>query len=104
MKLAEALEWIKNHPRIDFAVKFLKKDNSIRLMNCKSEFDDGNLVKNPLLPRAVDFKANDLIPVYDTDVKGYRSFSTTRLVSIKIDGQWHQIEEAEKVFPSPEQK
>lgn len=93
IKLAGAIKWIKENPRIDFEIKFLKKDGSIRLMKCKTGFDDGTLVKDPM-------KANrpepvGLIKVYDIDKKSYRSFNESSLLSIKTSEQqgWLDIEE-----------
>lgn len=91
MKLKDALEWMKENKEIQFAVKFIKKDKTIRIMNCMTGIQ-ADLIKNPYRP-GLDFKAHDLVGVYDTDAKEYRCFSKDKLLAIKINNQWQDIDE-----------
>lgn len=94
MKRADAVKWIADNKGKDFAVRFIKKDGSIRLMNCQTGVQDTDiLLPEPIRP-GLDFKKLGLIGVYDMDLKQYRCFDPKRLLSIKIDGIWNEIEEA----------
>jgi len=83
------VNWIKDHPGVQFTVKFMKNDGSMRLMNAISEFNDGNREETKIVkPRP------GIMTVYDVDKKQYRSFQESSLVGFQApQGEWNDIEE-----------
>ena len=70
-----------------FTVTFLKKDNSVRIMNArlgvKKHLNGGVLKYSP--------KEKELIPVYDLQSKGYRMINLNTLISLKINNKEYTI-------------
>jgi hypothetical protein len=66
-----------------FTVEFVKKDGSIRVMNCmigvKKHLQGGELKHNPE-------SLNHLI-VYDMQSKGYRTININTLLKVKFEGK-----------------
>ncbi len=92
MKLADAIKWIRAHKNTPFKIKFLKTDGTEREMACLYGHDDGTLVKNPFSRVK---SPPDIVRVFDTDKKGYRSFREQSLLWIMTDpktGTWEKIE------------
>lgn len=77
--------WIKVSEKINkgliFGAKFVKKDNSIRVMSCKIG------VKKHLKGGALKFNPSEraLIPVFDMVKKDYRFVNMNTVISIKFD-------------------
>lgn len=69
-----------------FTVTFIKKDNSIRIMNArlgvKKHLHGGSLPYTP--------KAKGLIPVYDIQKKHYKMINRETVMALKIDGKEYQ--------------
>lgn len=95
-----ALRFIAARAGKIFAVRFVKRTTGeTREMVCRQGVK-AHLVANPSKP-GVDFKANDLIPVYDMLApapKGsdrtqgaYRSIPKEGITAIKINGEWHEV-------------
>lgn len=65
-----------------FSVKFIKKDGSIRVMNCRLNTTKGKNGKgmnyNPI--------EKSLLPVYDMTNKGYRMVNIRTILSLTIKG------------------
>ena len=84
LKSAEEVKGvIKNSDGHFITVKFVKKDGSIRTMNCRigvTKYLHGG-----------EYKAGkthpELIPVYDMVAKGYRSINTEKVLEIHANGQ-----------------
>jgi len=70
-----------------FTAEFIKKDGSIRVMNCrtgvKKHLKGGKLAFNP-----ADYK---LLPVYDLKAKGYRFVNLKTLRKISYGGSVHYV-------------
>jgi len=66
-----------------FTVHFRKKDNSIRVMNCRGG------VKRHLRggQRAWDPEPKGMVFVWDTESKGYRTLNATTATFAAIDGE-----------------
>lgn len=91
--IEEAKAWINEHKQTPFGVRFVKRDGSIRAMNCETGIkDDDILAKNPY-NKGLDFKSHGLISVYDTDLKQYRCFKPETLLAIRVEGVWYAIKE-----------
>lgn len=68
-----------------FTVEFLKKDGTIRRMNCRTGVKKhltGNGTPRPQKP--------GLVTVYDVQAKGYRSFYIGKLISLTIGGKTYR--------------
>jgi hypothetical protein len=93
MSLENAIKWIKNpaNKGLQFEVKFIKKNGDPRIMKCEAGYVSPDLVKNPYNP-GVNFAEHNLVCVWDTEASGYRSFSKDRLLSIKANDVWFDIE------------
>lgn len=102
MKLQDALDWIKqknqDKEQVDFSIKFIKKDNTIRVMNCRTAVTD-ILVNNPTRP-GTDFAKHGLVSVYEVESNQYKSFSKDKLLYIKIADVWTPIDENQLVILS----
>ena len=70
-----------------FTAEFIKKDNSRRIINCRTnvkKFTNGKgLSFDPI--------ARNLLPVYDLKVKDYRFINLSTLISVTIKGQKYFI-------------
>ena len=103
-----ALKFIQARAGKIFAVKFIKRTTGEeREMVCRQGVK-AHLAANPSKP-GIDFKANDLIPVFDMNasppvpkdkllardfkpVKGaYRSIPKEGITAIKIGGEWYEV-------------
>jgi hypothetical protein len=71
-----------------FTVEFIKKDNTLRKMNCrkgvKKHLKNGSLPYDP-------FKKG-LLPVFDLHKQGYRMINIKSLVSLSFKGTKYNIE------------
>ena len=70
-----------------FTAQFIKKDGSRRLMNCRtnvSKYTNGKGLK-------FDPIARNLLKVYDLKKKDYRFINLSTLISVKIGGKEHFI-------------
>lgn len=87
MKIAEALDFIRNTDGKIFSVKFRKRTTGeVRQMTCRTGVKS-RLAENPTKP-GIDFKKNDLIAVFDMQADGYRSIPIEGIFEIKMDGEW----------------
>jgi hypothetical protein len=68
-----------------FTVEFLKKDGTIRRMNCRTGVKK-HLANNGKGTSKLRPVTPGLVTVYDVQSKGYRSFYINRLISLTIDG------------------
>lgn len=92
MKLEEAVKWIEESNGKIFSVKFFKRtDGSIRTMTCRRGVSS-HLVAGPKRP-GLDFKKNELIPVFDMQKQKYRSIPIEGIIAIKIKGEWYEVQE-----------
>lgn len=86
----EALEFIRDLGGKIFSVKFIKRTSGeLREMVCRQGVKR-DLAENPTKP-GVDFKANELIPVFDMKADAYRSIPIEGIRDIKIDGNWYKV-------------
>ena len=95
--IEEAKTWINEHKRTPFGVRFIKKDGSIRAMNCETGVKDDDILVNNPYRKGMDFQARGLISVYDTDLKQYRCFKPETLLAIRIDNVWYAIKESQTI-------
>ena len=65
-----------------FTVEFVKKDNTLRKMNCRTGVKK-YLVKNGRKIKTVSPLENGILKVYDLGAKGYRSINIDTIKSIK---------------------
>jgi hypothetical protein len=97
---AGALKYIAARAGKIFSVQFVKRTTGeLRTMTCRQGVK-AHLAANPSRP-GVDFKANDLIPVFDVHApapKGadrergaYRSIPKEGITAVMIDGQWYTV-------------
>jgi hypothetical protein len=79
-KVRELLE--KSNGKI-FTVEFVKKDGSLRRMNCRLG------VTKHLAGGELRYKAEDynLMPVFDVQAKGYKMICLDTVKSIRLDGK-----------------
>jgi len=90
IKLVDAVKWMEKNKGIEFWVKFLKADKSIRTMHAMTGFNDGTLSLNISDAK----KSEDVVKVFDIDKKEYRSFRKGALLSFRtLGGQWQDIQE-----------
>jgi hypothetical protein len=68
-----------------FTVEFIKKDGSLRRMNCRMGVK--KYLKGTGKPRP---ETPGLVIVYDIQAKDYRSFRINKLVSLTIDEQTYR--------------
>ena len=70
-----------------FTAEFIKKDNSRRVINCRTN------VKKFTNGKGLNFDpiARNLLPVYDLKVKDYRFINLSTLISVTIKGQKYFI-------------
>ena len=80
----EGRKWLMDHLKIStIRVRFIKTDGTERTMNCTL---DERVV--PALEKKTDkVKAlnEDVLPVYDVDAKGWRSFRLDSILTISFD-------------------
>lgn len=73
-----------------FSVRFKKRtDGSIREMICRTGVKK-YLKDDPKKP-GINFKANNLISVYDMEAKGYRSIPLEGVIGFKSGGDWIEV-------------
>lgn len=65
-----------------FTVEFIKKDNTLRRMNCRTGVKK-YLIKNGRKIKTVSPFENGVLKVYDLGAKAYRSISIDTIKSIK---------------------
>jgi len=70
-----------------FTAEFIKKDNSRRVINCRTN------VKKFTNGKGLNFDpiVRNLLPVYDLKVKDYRFINLSTLISVTIKGQKYFI-------------
>jgi hypothetical protein len=70
-----------------FAAEFIKKDNTRRVINCRTN------VKKFTNGKGLNFDpiAKNLLPVYDLKAKDYRFINLSTLISVTIKGQKYFI-------------
>ena len=66
-----------------FTVEFIKKDNTLRRMNCRTGVKK-YLVKNGRKVKTVSPYENGILKVYDLGAKSYRSINIDTIKSIKF--------------------
>ena len=66
-----------------FSAVFLKKDGTIRRMNCRLNVNKGVNGKG----MSYDPIKKGLLPVYDMDKKGFRMINMNTLISFKVNGK-----------------
>lgn len=86
MTREEAIKYIKSADNKGKVVEitFLKADASVRRMNVLVGGDPSVLVNDPI--KKPKPRPENIVGVYDNDVKQYRSFDSARLMAVKIDG------------------
>jgi hypothetical protein len=79
----ETLEQIQTAENTFFHVEFIKKDGSLRKMNCRLNVKKGvkgtGMSYNPI--------EKGLLPVWDTDKKNFRMISLNTITKLKIKGE-----------------
>lgn len=91
ISLPAALEFIENSDGKIFGIKFVKRTTGeLRQMVARTGVKS-KLAENPTKP-GIDFKKNNLIPVYDMQKEEYRSISKEGIVEIMIKGEWHAVD------------
>ena len=70
-----------------FAAEFIKKDNTRRVINCRTN------VKKFTNGKGLNFDpiAKNLLPVYDLKAKDYRFINLSTLISVTIKGEKYFI-------------
>ena len=90
IKRSQVINIIKENENKIFSVIFIKKDGTMRKMNCKRKvkkhLKGGKLAFNPIV--------KGLLSVYDMVNKGYRFINLNTLISIKIENKEYKIEES----------
>ncbi len=88
----QAIAFLKNKDNAGQVVPivFLKADGTERKMNVLIGGDPTILVNNPM--RAGKPKPENVVGVYDNDIKQYRSFNNDKLVSVTIGGVTHTFQ------------
>lgn len=70
-----------------FTVSFIKKDGTLRKMNCRlgvtKHLKGGELAFDP--------KEYDLVPVFDVQKNAYRMINTDTLVEITVGGETYKV-------------
>jgi len=90
----KALEIINNTKGKIFTVNFIKKDGSLRKMNCRQGVKKHLKGGKP----AYDFKSKGLISVYDLQSKGYRTININTLQTLKTENQTFQVLQENQEF------
>ncbi len=70
-----------------FSAVFLKKDGTIRRMNCRLNVKKGVNGKG----MSYDPIKRGLLPVYDMDKKGFRMININTLISFKVNGKNYNV-------------
>lgn len=87
MDIKEVMELLGE--RTFFSVTFIKKDNSIRVLNgltgVKKHLKGGKLPYDPI--------AKGLIPVFDVQSEGYRMVNSQTVLEIKSDKKIYTIKD-----------
>jgi len=85
---AELKQMLKNSNGKFFSVAFRKKDDSIRLMNCRTG------VKKYLKggENKVEAPGRPYVTVFDVQAKGYRTVNVDTIQSVKINGKIYKPE------------
>jgi hypothetical protein len=87
MPIKEVLSFIEETHGRFFSVRFLKRtDGTERTMTCRTGVRS-RLSTNPS-KKGIDFAANNLLCVFDTQADGYRTIPVEGITAIKIDGEW----------------
>ncbi len=85
--LFKAIDIIMSIDSQFFTVEFIKKDKTVRSMNCRKE------VKKHL--KGGDLKYNpskfNLLPVFDMHKQGYRMINLSSLTSLTFNGNRYEI-------------
>jgi hypothetical protein len=91
MDIKEVMELLGE--RTFFSVTFIKKDNTIRVLNgltgVKKHLKGGELPYDPI--------AKGLIPVYDVQSEGYRMVNSQTVLEIKSDKKVYTIKDGDVV-------
>jgi hypothetical protein len=70
-----------------FTVSFIKKDGTLRKMNCRlgvtKHLKGGELAFDP--------KEYDLVPVFDVQKNAYRMINTDTLVEVTVGGETYKV-------------
>lgn len=79
--LKQAIEKIDSLEGQFFTVEFIKKDNTIRVMNCRKE------VKKHLKGGVLKFdpRSKGLLPVFDLHKQGYRMINFNTMLSLSVN-------------------
>ena len=80
VKLREAIENTKGR---FFTVWFLKKDQTLRKMTCRTGVKKGSKGENGVGALRAKPNNTNLVSVFEMQVNGYRSFDLERVVSFK---------------------
>lgn len=91
VNLREAQEVIDSIKGQFFTVEFVKKDGSLRQMNCRKGVN-----KYLRGGKSTTFNNPDLVNVWDRQLKEYRCFSRSRLKEIRAGGKVYEVAEGEK--------
>lgn len=85
--LKQAIEKIDNLNGQFFTVEFIKKDKTIRVMNCRKQ------VKKHLAGGSLKYDpaARGLLPVFDLHKQSYRMINFNTLISLSINKTKYQI-------------
>jgi hypothetical protein len=88
MPLKEVLDLLADKNTNLQVLKFRKRTtDQIRLIRFETSLDGRTAGKKA----AYDFKAKELVPVWDTDVKEIRSIPTDRIIAYLKEGHWHTV-------------
>jgi len=82
-----AKEMIYNTKGKIFSVNFIKKDGSVRKMNCRRNVKKGVTGAG----MAYDPKAYNLIPVFDMANEGFRMINASTIQELKVEGKTYKI-------------
>lgn len=96
MKIEEALKYIKQlGDGKDFTIRFIKRTTGKpRIMTCQTGVKT-HLSEHPI-KTPVDFKKHNLLPVFDTEKKEYRSVPIDGIEAIKIGEEWKDVIHTDK--------
>jgi len=83
-------------------IKFVKKDNSVRIMRCTLNF---NRIPKEHKPKNVSLKdiltqikKNKILRVYDIEKMGWRSVPFEQTIWVKTDNKIYSIKKIEDIF------
>lgn len=88
MNINECLKIINNIGGKFFSLRFIKKDGSIREINCRLGVHTH--VKGT--GASYDPAKFGMITVYDVKHKGYRNVTINKIIGIKLNNEWHHVE------------